>query len=84
MKKSTSRLLLVTALCAAILSGCGGGDGDGNSNAGAPVSATSQAVTDLLDYMNRLIATGTNETDDPADINSVTLAVDDTAEPVSF
>ena len=80
MKKSTSRLLLVTALCAAVLSGCGGGDG----NAAAPVSATSQAVTDLLDYMNRLIATGTNETDDPADINSVTLAVDDTAEAVSF
>ena len=81
MKKSTSRLLLATALCAAVLSGCGGGD---DNNAAAPISATSQAVTDLLDYMNRLIATGTNETDDPADINSVTLAVDDTAEAVSF
>lgn len=81
MKKSTSRLLLVTALCAAVLSGCGGGD---DNNAAAPISATSQAVTDLLDYMNRLIATGTNETDDPVEINSVTLAVDDTAEPVSF
>ena len=84
MKKSTSRLLLATALCAAILSGCGGGDGDGNSNAAAPVGATSQAITDLLDYMNRLIATGTNETDDPVEINSVTLAVDDTVEPASF
>ena len=81
MKKSTSRLLLATALCAAVLSGCGGGD---DNNAAAPISATSQAVTDLLDYMNRLIATGTNETDDPVEINSVTLAVDDTAEPVSF
>ena len=81
MKKSTSRLLLATALCAAVLSGCGGGD---DNIAAAPISATSQAVTDLLDYMNRLIATGTNETDDPVEINSVTLAVDDTAEPVSF
>ena len=37
-------------------------------------------MASLLDFMKSLIA-GTNETSDPIDINALTLAVDDTAEP---
>ena len=77
--KRKSRLLLAAVLTTALVSGCGGGGGGSE----APQENISQSVTDLLAFMNRLIA-GTDETSEPTDINALTLAVDDTAEPAAL
>ena len=78
MTKTKTRLLAASILAAALVSGCGGGGGgDG------PVEDISQSTSDLLAFMNRLIA-GTDETSEPVDINALTLAVDDTAEPAAL
>ena len=68
----------VVLSAALVLSACGGG-GDGGGAAPAPPDI-SQSVAALLDFMKGLIA-GTSETSDPIDINPLTLAVDDAAEP---
>ncbi|MCZ4312182.1 hypothetical protein O4H66_02090 [Comamonadaceae bacterium G21597-S1] len=66
------------ALAAALgLAGCGGGGGD------APAAAPPDIARDvsaLVDFISSLIA-GTSETSEPIDIDALTLAVDDTAEP---
>ena len=78
MTKTKTRLLAASILAAALVSGCGGGGGgDG------PVEDISQSTSDLLAFMNRLIA-GTDESSEPVDINALTLAVDDTAEPAAL
>ncbi len=77
MNKIKLRFVAMSVLAAALLVGCGGGGG------GTPAEDISQSTSDLLAFMNRLIA-GTDETSDPIDINSLTLAVDDTAEPAAF
>lgn len=78
MKNLRLRLFVATALAAAIVAGCGGGDG-GNP----PAPDISSSVSALLDFMNNLIA-GTSETTEPIDIDGLTLATDDTGEPVAF
>jgi hypothetical protein len=80
MNKIKLRLAAASVLAAALLVGCGGGGGGGG---GTPAEDISQSTSDLLAFMNRLIA-GTDETSDPIDINALTLAVDDTAEPAAF
>lgn len=81
MNRTKSRLLLSAVFAAALMSGCGGGDDGGGG--GTPQPNISQSTSDLLAFMNRLIA-GTDETSDPIDINGLSLAVDDTAQPASF
>ena len=77
--KTNRKFLLPIVLSAALaLSACGGG-GDGGGAAPTPPDI-SLSVSALLDFMQGLVA-GTSETSDPIDINALTLAVDDTAEP---
>ena len=77
--KTNRKFLLPIVLSAALaLSACGGG-GDGGGAAPTPPDI-SLSVSALLDFMRGLVA-GTSETSDPIDINALTLAVDDTAEP---
>lgn len=74
--KMTFKLLSVAVLTSAFLAGCGGGGDD------APVAQTpSNSVNALVAFVQDLIATSTNETGEPIDINGLTLATDDTAEP---
>ena len=77
MTKTKLGFLAASVLAAALVAGCGGG-GDGTA-----AEDISQSTSDLLAYMNRLIA-GTDETSDPVDINALTLAVDETAEPAAL
>ena len=77
----THRNILLPLVLSAVLtiSACGGGGGDG---APAP-PAIGRNVSDLLSFMNSLIA-GTSETGDPIDINALTLALDDAGEPAAL
>lgn len=75
MPKLNSKWLVPAALAALVLAGCGGGGGGGAVSVGNSTSA-------LFNYVNGLIASSTDETSDPVDINSLTLAVDDTADPM--
>ena len=82
MNKNRKILLAMVLSMALGLSACGGGGGDGTEAnvAPSPPPDIGQSVASLLDFMRSLIA-GTSETSDPIDINALTLAVDDTAEP---
>ena len=74
MHKLNSKWLVPAALAAVFLAGCGGGGGGG----GVSVSNSTSA---LFNYVNGLIASSTDETSDPVDINELTLAMDDTEDP---
>lgn len=77
--KTSYKLTLAAVLASAFLAGCGGGGGGGDS---IPTSvAISRSVTSLFAFMSNLIATSTNETGEPIDINGLTLATDETSEP---
>lgn len=78
MTKLKLKILASSVLAAALLAGCGGGGGGGTA-----AEDISQSTSDLLAYMNRLIA-GTDETSEPVDINALTLAVDDAGEPAAL
>ena len=81
MKKLNSKWMFSVALAAALMAGCGGGGGSVSS---PPVSTDiSQSVSALVTYLNELIA-GTSDLGEPIDINGLTLATDDAAEPASL
>lgn len=73
--KTSYKLTLTALLASAFLVACGGGGGDGG---GASIANSTSA---LFNYVNGLIASNTDETSEPVDINGLTLAVDDTGEP---
>ena len=73
-------LLPVVVSAALLVSACGGGGGGPAAPAPPDIG---RSVADLLGSMNSLIA-GTSETGDPIDINPLTLAVDDMAEPAAL
>lgn len=77
--KMTFKLLSAALLTSAALAGCGGSGIDvlPESEAKTP----SNSVSALVAYLQDLIATTTNDTGEPIDINGMTLATDDTAEP---
>jgi ABC-type glycerol-3-phosphate transport system substrate-binding protein len=93
MRKLNSKLVLMAALSAALLAGCGGGGGSSDS-AGQfgfggvnpivepPVvtNPVGQTIASLFDYISRLIASN-GENTDPVDINGFTLATDETSSP---
>ena len=81
MRKLNNKWLLGAALATMLVTGCGS-DGDGGGGGGGASASTNigQSVSALVTYLNSLIA-GTSETSDPVDINSVTLATDDLADP---
>ena len=79
MQMTTYKGWLLVGVTVLALAGCGGG-GSGAAAEASPVLEGSAAV---LDFINNLIA-GTNETDEPIDLDAVTLALDDAAEPAAF
>jgi ABC-type glycerol-3-phosphate transport system substrate-binding protein len=80
MKTSHSLTLLPAVVVSLTLGACGGGS---STTAAAPPSvpadtAISQAA--VVQYMNSSIA-ATSETTTPVDVNTATLAADETSEP---
>ena len=84
MFKLTTKLMAGAALCAVLLAGCGGSDsnGGGFGTATPPPGGGDQTITSVADYIKNLIASN-GENTDPIDINSLTLAADDSSEPAA-
>ena len=79
--------LLASVVATAVLAGCGGG-GDSVSSftppqSGLPVQTLSDTVSVVIQYVQQLIA-AKDETSEPIDINGLTLATDNTAEPTAI
>ena len=83
MFKFNSKLMSATAFCAVLLAGCGGSDsnGGGFGTATPPPGGAEQTITSVADFIKNLFASN-GENTDPIDINSLTLAADDTSDPV--
>ena len=79
MRTNHSRLMAAAALSAVLLVGCGSNDGDNSASNGQPGLAQ-QTVTDVVAFINNLIA-GTSNSSEPIDINSLTLTADTSADP---
>ena len=83
--KLKAKLLLSAVLATAVLAGCGsGGDSISSPPPVAPVPTIADSVSVLTAFLQNLIANFTNDTDEPRDINMLTLAVDDMAEPAAI
>lgn len=80
MLKLNVKLMAGAALSAALLAGCGGGGG-GNDAGAQPPGPVAQTITDVVGFIQNLIASN-GENTAPIDINPLTLAVDDSSEPV--
>ena len=76
MNKPNVKMMLVVASAAAMVAACGGV----NDPVIDPATQTGQSVQKTLDYITGVIANN-GETSDAVDVNAITLAVDDTAEP---
>ena len=74
------KVIFGTAICAALISGCGNGSNTNND----PVASTdiSADVGALMAYVERLIATDGNS--DGVDVNAVTLVQDESSEPTAI
>ena len=89
MRKPNMLLALAVISSAAFLSACGSNNSDlvlaGNPSPQTvdPSIQPGQSVQKTLDYIIGLIA-NSSENSDPVDINDITLAVDDTAEPTAL
>ena len=78
MLTTSSRLMAAASLSAALLAGCGGSNDDHNNNspgAGGQPGAGAQTVTDVVAFINGLIA-GTSDSAEPIDIDGLTLTAD--------
>ena len=82
MNKLNSKLLLTGCVAVAMLAGCGGSDDD-NPTPTPPTAGTDTSVLAVIAYISNMIA-NFSENSDPVDVNSITLAVDDTAEPTGL
>jgi hypothetical protein len=80
--------LLASVMATAVLAGCGGG-GDSVSSFTPPqppippAQTISDTVSVVIQYVQQLIA-AKDETSEPIDINGLTLATDNTAEPTAI
>ena len=75
------KMMLAVASAAALVAACGGNNDDPVVVTPVdPATQTGQSVQKTLDYITSLIA-GNSENSDAVDVNAITLAVDDTAEP---
>lgn len=74
------KLMACAAVSVALLAGCGGSGDDNNAASGPPPGPVAQTITDVVAYINSLIA-GMTETTEPVDINPLTLVATDNAEP---
>ena len=79
MKKPNVKMMLAVATAVALVAACGGRNDDPVAVVD-PATQTGQSVQKTLDYITGVIANN-GETSDAADVNAITLAVDDTAEP---
>ena len=82
MIKLNIKLAATATLTAALLAGCGGDSGGGGvigGSSGSGVASPSASAIEVVNYLKTVIAL--DENSDPIDINSVTLATDDTSEP---
>ena len=79
MRKPNVKMLLAAASAAALVAACGGGD-DPVVAPVDPATQTGQSVQKTIDYITSVIASN-GENSDAVDVNAITLAVDDTAEP---
>ncbi|MDP2000788.1 MAG: hypothetical protein Q8K22_14515 [Rhodoferax sp.] len=80
MNKFSNKLVGALVLGTALVAGCGGGGGDSQAEAEKPTTPTDLSVSALFKYIGDLIA-GTSDTSEPGDVNGLTLAVDEAAEP---
>lgn len=76
MNKLSSKGMLTAVVATVLLAGCGGNSG----TASDPAAEVGQSVMKTIDFIKNLIANN-SENSDPIDIDPLTLAVDDTAEP---
>jgi len=81
MSKLNSRLMLAAVLATALVAGCGGQNNDSGGTSAGGTDDTGGSVTKTLAFIVALIA-GNSENSDPVDINPITLAVDDTIDPI--
>lgn len=81
MSNLNSRLMLAAVLAAALVAGCGGQSNYGGGTSVGSTDDTGGSVTKTLAFIVALIA-GNSENSDPVDINPITLAVDDTIDPI--
>ena len=81
MLTTHSRLMAAAALSALLLAGCGGSNDDNNNSggSGSPQGPVAQTVTNVVAYINDLIA-GTSDSAEPIDIESLTLTADNGSE----
>ena len=88
--KLHSTLMTGAVLASALLAGCGSSDGDGGQVGSGPGTGpgtpgtpppVQQTITAVADYVRNLIAGSTADNTQPLDINGLTLAADDQAQP---
>ncbi len=79
MRKPNVKMMLAVASAAALVAACGGVD-DPVVAPVDPSTQTGQSVQKTLDYITSQIANN-GENSDEVNVNAITLAVDDTAEP---
>lgn len=79
MLTTHSRLMAAAALSALLLAGCGGSNNDNNPGSGGPQGPVAQTVSDVVAYINGLIA-GTSDSAEPIDIDGLTLTADNGSE----
>lgn len=83
MFKLNSKLMTVAALSAILLAGCGGSSSNGvvgDGSGGGVTPPANQGIADVVAFINQLIVSN-DANSDPIDINGLTLATDDSAEP---
>ena len=81
MHKLNSTMTLTAVAATLLMAGCGGGS-DVSTTPAQPAPDIGQSVTALVDFIGSLISNH-SENSDPIDINALTLAIDDTAEPTA-
>ena len=80
MRKPNVKMMLAVVSAAALVAACGGNDDPVVVTPVDPSTQTGQSVQKTLDYITGLIA-GNSENSDEVNVNAITLAADDTAEP---
>lgn len=85
--KHHSQLMAGAVLASAVLAGCGSSDSSGQVGTGPnspdPQPPVQQTITAVADYVRSLIDGSTADNTEPRDINGLTLATDDQAEPAA-
>ena len=77
MHKFNSRLMLTAVAAAALVAACSDGSGVAAVD---PAAEVGQSVEKTINFIKDLIANN-GENSDPIDVDPITLAVDDSADP---